>query len=253
MPVVPPDPFAGEGVAAAVPAATVVPLRDGPDGLETLLLLRATKLSFAGGMWVWPGGRIDPADEDRAAGAGFGLGEGVPVDEDDAMAEATARHAAVREAAEEAGLVLSASELVWFSHWTPPAVNAKRFRTWFFAVAVPGDVDVVVDGGEILDHRWLRPVEAMAARDAGDLELSPPTFITLAELARYGTVARALDDLGRRRPTFFATRFATVPGGAVALYAGDAGYQDEDADRPGGRNRLWMLDEGWRYERSATT
>jgi hypothetical protein len=42
-----------------------------------------------------------------------------------------------------------------------------------------------------------------------------------------------------------------VEGGAVALYHGDAGYDDTDPDRPGGRHRLWMLDRGWRYERDA--
>ncbi len=35
----------------------------------------------------------------------------------------------------------------------------------------------------------------------------------------------------------------------VALYAGDAGYDSGDATLPGRRHRLWMLDEGWRYER----
>ena len=45
-----------------IPAATVVPLRDGPEGLEALLLLRNARLDFVGGAWVFPGGRIDTAD-----------------------------------------------------------------------------------------------------------------------------------------------------------------------------------------------
>mgnify|MGYP003343572357 CR=1 FL=1 len=49
----------------AVPAATVIVLRDTADGLETLMLRRASKLSFAGGLWVFPGGRVDDADRDR--------------------------------------------------------------------------------------------------------------------------------------------------------------------------------------------
>jgi hypothetical protein len=36
----------------------------------------------------------------------------------------------------------------------------------------------------------------------------------------------------------------------VALYRGAAGYAGGVADRPGPRHRLWMLDAGWRYERS---
>ena len=45
-----------------IPAATVVLLRDGDDGVETLMLRRDTNLAFAGGAWVFPGGRIDPDD-----------------------------------------------------------------------------------------------------------------------------------------------------------------------------------------------
>ena len=41
-----------------IPAATVVLLRDGADGIETLMLRKNSKIAFAG-MWVFPGGRID--------------------------------------------------------------------------------------------------------------------------------------------------------------------------------------------------
>ena len=50
------------------PASTVVLLRDGSEGLETLLLKRNKALAFAGGFWVFPGGSLDP--EDMAAGDG---------------------------------------------------------------------------------------------------------------------------------------------------------------------------------------
>ena len=232
MPDVPPDPFP-DG-AAAVPAATVVALR-GRRALETLLLRRAGGLSFAGGMWVWPGGRLDPEDRRDAADL-----------------ETAARRAAVREAAEEAGLVLDPSELTWFSHWTPPSVNPKRFRTFFFATRVDDAAAVTVDGGENLEHRWLTPEAALAAHAAGTLGLTPPTFITLAHLARWHDVDEAMAALTAAAPEFFATRFTTVPGGAVALYHGDIAYLDDepDPDQDGPRHRLWMVEDGWRYERS---
>ena len=228
-----------EVIAPAIPAATVVLLRDGADGLESLMLRRNSKLEFAGGMWVWPGGRIDPAD----------YADGRPTDEPAAL-EAAARRAAVREAAEESALVVDPDSLVWFSHWTPPAISPKRFTTFFFAAPAPGGA-VEIDGGEIHGHAWFTPADAMARRNALELELSPPTWITLEQLAAFGTAAEALTALGSRSPEYFATRFAGVPGGAVALYHGDSGYDDEVPDRPGGRHRLWMLEDGWRYERSS--
>jgi 8-oxo-dGTP pyrophosphatase MutT (NUDIX family) len=218
-----------------IPAATVVLLRDGADGIETLMLRRNSKLAFAGGMWVWPGGRVDPDDVDHDR----------PDDP-----EAAARRAAARETFEEAGLSIEPSSLAWFAHWTPPPIRAThRFATYFFAARAPLDAAVTVDGGEIHDHLWIAPSEAMRRRNALEIELAPPTWITLEHLAGYDASDAALVDLEQRPAEYFATRIAFVEGGAVALYHGDAGYHDVDADRPGGRHRLWMLESGWRYER----
>lgn len=220
-----------------IPAATVVLLRDGPDGLEVLLLRRDSRLEFAGGMWVFPGGRIDPGDHR--------LG-----DADDVH---PARRAAVREAREEAGIALDEASLVWFSHWTPPEISPKRFATWFFVTGTDGELDVVIDDGEIRGFAWMRPADALVRRNALEIELSPPTWITLQQFVPYERVSDALADRRTRPPEHFATRFAGVEGGAVALYHGDAGYDDTDPDRPGGRHRLWMLERGWRYERDAAS
>ena len=94
-------------VSELVPAATVTLLRDAPGGLETLMLRKNSRVAF-GGMWVFPGGRVD--DEDGAPG--------------DEMLE-RARCAAVREAEEESSVQLAAADLVWFSHWTPPEVENR--------------------------------------------------------------------------------------------------------------------------------
>jgi len=247
VPVIPPDPFAAPDVPKGIPAATVIPLRDGPDGLETLLVRRNANLSFAGGMWVWPGGRLDPADLVAA-----GLDPAVDHADDDLLA--AARIAAAREAHEETNLVLPAECLTLVSHWTPPRVNAKRFRTFFFVVTLVDEHRIEVDGGEILEHRWLRPTDTLAQRDAGTIELSPPTVITLHRLARHATAADVHRSAMDGGPEIFATRFATVAGGAIACYFGDASLPDDggdvtDVDVPGPRHRLWMVDGGWRYER----
>ena len=107
-----------DDVPPAIPAATVVLLRDGVDGLETLMLHRTSKVAF-GGMWVFPGGKVEADDRHGD-------------DPDDPEAEAAARRAASRESVEECGLLVEPHELVPFSHWTPPPITPRRFATWFF-------------------------------------------------------------------------------------------------------------------------
>jgi 8-oxo-dGTP pyrophosphatase MutT (NUDIX family) len=216
------------------PAATVVILRDGAEGVEVLLLRKNKKLGFAAGMWVFPGGRVDPEDIDPDR----------PDDE-----EAAARNAAIREAAEEAALVVDPSRLVALSHWTPPKVEIKRYATWFFLAEATGAV-VEIDGGEIVDHEWLRPADALARHAAGDATLLPPTWITLDFVARHATVADALAAAAAREPEVFVTKFTSLDGESVGLWAGDAGYDSEDATLPGGRHRLFISSLPWRYERS---
>jgi 8-oxo-dGTP pyrophosphatase MutT (NUDIX family) len=224
----------GNPDSTAIPAATVILLRDGSDGLESLMLCRNVKLSFVGGMWVFPGGRVD--DADRA-----GLAS------DDEIA--AARRAAVRETLEEAGLVVAPEALVPYSHWAPPPVTPKRFLTWFFIAEAPAG-RVAIDRGEIHNHAWMRPAEALERRDAGDIQLAPPTWVTLHELAQWHTTAEAVAAAGQRTPEHFVTRVGMTEEGPVALWHGDAGYADSDATKPGPRHRLWLHGSGWRYERT---
>jgi len=220
----------------AVRAATVILVRDGAAGLEALMLRRNSKLAF-GGMWVFPGGSVDEAD--RAG-----------LDPDDELG--AARRTAVREAAEEAGLALEPASLVAFSHWTPPPIAPRIFLTWFFVAPAPGG-SVAIDQGEIHDHAWMRPADALRRRDAAEIELAPPTFVTLLDLSRSPTVERALAAARARTPERYATRIAKGDGGMVALWHGDAGYEASDAAAAGPRHRLAMLDSGWVFERTAWT
>jgi 8-oxo-dGTP pyrophosphatase MutT (NUDIX family) len=43
-------------------ASTVLPLRDGPEGLEVFMVRRSLQLGFLGGAHVFPGGAVDPED-----------------------------------------------------------------------------------------------------------------------------------------------------------------------------------------------
>ena len=222
-------PAGGQGI----PAATVIVMRDGAAGPETLMLRRNAKLAFVGGAWVFPGGRVDPADRDGAR--------------DDLEA---ARRAALREAREEAGIEIAADSLVPFSHWTPPSMTPRRFLTWFFIAPAPAG-EVCIDDGEIKDHCWMDARRAMQRRNAGEIELAPPTWISLERLATYDSVAHALADSAGRPPDIYETRIALTDEGPVALYDGDAGYASGDPTAPGARHRLEMRDSGWVYLRDA--
>ena len=155
------------------------------------MLRRDRDLAFAGGAWVFPGGRIDPADHDDHRHEQQG--------HDDAHAELerAARRAAVREAAEEAGLRLEPSALHRWSHWTPPPEAPRRFSTAFFVTAVHDDHPVRVDGSEIREHRWQQPGDVLELHADGSVSLSPPTFITLTQLSALDSTAATQR---RRRP-----------------------------------------------------
>jgi 8-oxo-dGTP pyrophosphatase MutT (NUDIX family) len=220
-------------IPEAIPAATVILLRDGPTGLETLMLRRNSKLEFAGGMWVFPGGRVD--DEDHP--------------DDGPDVEVAVRNAAVREAEEEAGLHVDVDSLVAFAHWTPPQVAIKRYATWFFVAPAPAGA-VTIDQGEIHDAMWVAPADALRRRDAGEVELAPPTWVSLDRLARSSTVEEALAEAEGAEVEAFVTAIAKDGDDLVALWHGDAGYEVGDAALPGPRHRLVMSNDGWRYERT---
>lgn len=217
-----------QGEIPAIPAATVVVLRDADHGPETLMLRKNSKIAF-GGMWVFPGGRID--DEDHAGAAD--------------VIEA-ARNAAAREAREEAALLVEPSEMVIFAHWIPPPIAPKRFATWFFAAGVD-EHDHVIDEGEIVEGEWMSPESCLARHHEGEIELAPPTWVTLHTLIGHGDVAATLRFLDDRPARHHETHIGSSDKGPVAMWRGDAGYDANDPSLPGGRHRLEMFREGYRY------
>lgn len=185
---------------------------------------------------MFPGGQVDAGDLPAHPAAGDEI--------------AGARRAAVREAVEEAGLLLDPDSLVVLSFWLPPPEAPRRFATWFFLAPVPTSAEVVVDQREIRGHRWLPPGEAMESRQRGEIVLAPPTFTTLWWLDRHPDAAAALEAAGSGAPEKYETHAALGPDGSLGatLWAGDAGYDDFDLDRPGPRRRLVMDPAGWRVE-----
>jgi 8-oxo-dGTP pyrophosphatase MutT (NUDIX family) len=219
--------------AEPFPSATVAIVRDASDGVEVLMVKRNVDLSFHGGAWVFPGGRIDPIDRIQAGS--------------DDLLEA-ARHCAVREAGEEAGVKLDASALVPFARWVTPEGLPKRFMTWFFVGPFRRSA-VVVDGGEVVDHRWIAPEGALASQARGEIDLPAPTYVTLLELAKHRTAGDAVAALASREIAVYNPRMRQLDDGVCTLYEDDVAYGGADLETPGRRHRLYMAPGGYRYER----
>ncbi|MEP5763995.1 MAG: NUDIX hydrolase [Halieaceae bacterium] len=224
--------FNSTTVTEAFPSATVVLVRDGDAGLEVLMVCRSEQVKHMGGMWVFPGGRVDPEDHS-----------------DDTDDYGAALNAAIRETREEAGLEIAADHLYYTSHWTTPEGAKKRFATWFFVGVLEQDQEVVVDGGEISHHRWVTPADALAEQASGELRLMPPTYITLLELSNFSDCREVHQVAPISEPVMFAPRVTQLDEELHFLYEGDAGFDSCDPAAEGSRHRCVMVGETLKYLR----
>lgn len=210
-------------------AASVVLVRDGPQGLEVLLLRRHERARVLGGVYVFPGGKVE--SEDAAADWAALLTEptqalaarlaepGLTPQQAQAFFVAAARELweeagvalvepraalpaatpgstpwAWRQILQRAGVRLSITALRPWSRWitprNPPAAS-PRFDTRFFLARLPVGAYVQPDAFEATHALWLTPREALARYWAREIELIPPQLMALAELARYASAAAA--------------------------------------------------------------
>lgn len=186
-------------------AATVVLLRDGDAGVEVYLQRRVRTMKFAAGMYVFPGGAVDPEDVAAATALLLGPNESgseIVADGDAGRDTVAARYAAVRESREEATIDLGdPMSLVYIGHWVTPEVEDKRFDTRFYA-AVTNNADVHESSSETDDDSWLTPRRALAEYEDGRMLMLPPTVATLRDVAELAaastTAAQIVDLLGQR-------------------------------------------------------
>jgi len=142
-------------------------------------------------------------------------------------------------------------------------------------IAIPEISSMIADvrhDGEIREHRWATPAQVVSMRDTGEIELAPPTFITLRQLMQHAEVASVLDAATQREQArtieHFATRVVTHDGGWTAVYHGDTLYEYAgghgatsaglssapgevtalDLEAAGPRHRLLMAEQ-WSYIR----
>ncbi len=214
------------------PAATVVLLRDTPAGMEAWLLRRVPQMAFAAGMTVFPGGRVDPADGDEAVpwvgedpvevARRFGctvpearaslvaaLREtfeetGVLLTQPAPAAADSAELAELRRAVEAhdlafgamitaRGVAVDARYVRPWSRWVTPEGERRRYDTYFYVAALPDGAVATADTSEADSAQWVPLRAALAEHATGRRPMLPPTVVTLAELAGFGTVAEVLD------------------------------------------------------------
>jgi 8-oxo-dGTP pyrophosphatase MutT (NUDIX family) len=201
-------------------AATVVLLRDGADGIEAWLLTRVTQMVFAGGMTVFPGGRVDESDAALPITDGDVARIAARFDCADDLAHALVG-AAARETFEETGVLLTvppadlsgaradvergfvsfgdllrtngltvdATALHPWSRWVTPAGEVRRYDTRFFVAALPDAQQAQDVTSESSVAMWVPVAAALERAQRGELKLLPPTMSTLAALSGFATVA----------------------------------------------------------------
>ncbi len=205
--------------AALRAAATVLLLRDSPDGIEVLMTRRSSTASFAPGAYVFPGGGIDAADAAAHAHASRRSGQ--------SDLHLTQAIAAIRESHEELGvllarradgamagpaelgrldrqqpffeqcaqlgLTLAASEVFVLAHWITDRDLPRRFDVPFLVARMPDDQQPVADEAEQFEPIWVRPADALARHHAGQFFIIFPTIRTLERLQAFATVQAVLD------------------------------------------------------------
>jgi 8-oxo-dGTP pyrophosphatase MutT (NUDIX family) len=187
-------------------AASVILLRGGGEALELLLVKRTEQARFMGGVWVFPGGAVDA-----------GEGEG----------DTAHRQAAVRELSEEAGIDgVHPADIVKFSRWITPAEVSVRFDTHFFLAPLPHNGECVVDGEEIVDHRWFTPDAALQAHNDGDILLVFPTIKHLEQLRAFTSADELLQYAAGREVVPVQPKVVVAGETARVLLPGEEGYDE---------------------------
>ena len=210
-------------------AATVLLLRDTPEGIEVLMTRRSASASFAPGAYVFPGGRIDEGDTTTRAIAtrrrtqsrvqltqaiaavresfeelGVLLAhhaDGRPVSAEDvaAMDRSTAgTTVAFADQCAQRGLRLSTDKVFTFAHWITDRDLPKRFDVPFLVAQMPDGQTPTADETEQFEPCWVRPADALERHAAGSFFMIFPTVRTLERMLAYPTVAAVLDACAQR-------------------------------------------------------
>jgi 8-oxo-dGTP pyrophosphatase MutT (NUDIX family) len=202
-----------------IPAATLIVFRPAEAVPPDILVVeRAAGMAFAGGAIVFPGGRVDPADEVFAAALGrpadaaritairetieesgvlVGLEAAETVDPalGHILQDALVGGADFAELLAEHGLALDLDALTPFARWMPAFKQPRRFDTLFFvAAALPGSWPPRPQPGECQSAEWASAAVLLERIEAGSAHAIFPTKRNLERLARFASIDQARAD-----------------------------------------------------------
>jgi 8-oxo-dGTP pyrophosphatase MutT (NUDIX family) len=191
------------------PAASLILLRRGgrhrDRGVEVLMVRRSPEASFMPGVWVFPGGTVEDADQG---------------DEESAH-----RACAVRELREEAGIELGENaELLAWSRWITPEPVPVRFDTRFYVALAPAHSPPRPDGAETTEASWVSPGDALERHAAGELALVFPTIKHLESLLPYSGAQEVLASAQDRVIEPVLPRVIDEEGERRVVLPGEPGY-----------------------------
>ena len=255
-----------------VPAATLMLIRDGADGLEVFMVERHHQIDFATGALVFPGGKIDKADFEP------GIRDRCESAAQFSELELALRVGGIREAFEECGvllahdaggaglvaaerlrglehyrkklvdgeitmlefllkenLVLLPENLVPFAHWITPPMVPKRFDTHFFIIEAPADHIALHDGHESVDSVWIKPAKVLEEGDAGRRTVIFPTRMNVQKLGHSRSVKEALANARASKIVTVLPQMMKGENGPYLKIPEEAGYDVSIHPLPEGR------------------
>ncbi len=230
--------------ATPKPAATLLLLRDGPQGLQVLMTRRSAQASFAPGAYVFPGGGLDPADALAQEVCQRRPGQ------DDALAARCV--AAIRESFEELGILLAhrpdgrmadardvaqldrkaplieqcrssghrlaVDHVFYLAHWITDRDLPRRFDVPFLVARMPQGQTPVADESEQFEPVWVHPAEALQRHEAGQFFMIFPTIRTLERLKAHDSVESVLAACANDQPWFVSCPRAGLKQGHEARF-----------------------------------
>ena len=221
-------------------ACTVIPLRAGQNGLEVLMVRRKGDARFFKGAYVFPGGIVEPTDHSNKYCALREMFEEVGIlleprenttdlDLKSLRKECTQQPAKFAESLSLFDLPLAESRLKEWSHWITPKQEKWRYDTRFF-VCLLTDQEAqmaAADDDEVFSQVFSTPTEFLRRHFEGDIQLPPPTWLTLKELEAFNSspekVLNAFRSMARIEPTILKS---TNDGCVIVAMPGDRDHQD---------------------------